>query len=170
MGASVMLRPMSCLIIVSGLVVAPISADLALSDIFSLAALRGQVGERQNHGCGPNPLLALVTEMPTWLQHSLSSPGDMMRSIRSDNAALREFLQFKRVLNRFKDCVKTGDGIRAKKSSLGFSREELTRLGGDELTKFRKGEFANIAGRQIINPGRMPPNAQKSFQYENLLT
>ena len=25
----------------------------------SLAALRGQVGERQNHGCGPNPLLAL---------------------------------------------------------------------------------------------------------------
>ena len=51
-----------------------------------------------------------------------------------------------------------------------FDREELTRLGGDELTKFRKGEFANIAGRQINNPGRMPPNAQKSFQYENLLT
>ena len=51
-----------------------------------------------------------------------------------------------------------------------FDREALTRLGGDELTKFRKGEFANIAGRQIINPGRMPPNAQKSFQYENLLT
>merc|ERR1712180_29531 len=167
---SVMLRPISCLIIVSGLVVTPISADLALSDIFSLAALRGQVGERQNHGCGPNPLLALVTEMPTWLQHSLSSPGDMMRSIRSDNAALREFLQFKRVLNRFKDCVKTGDGIRAKKSSLGLSREELTRLGGDEMTKFRKGEFANIAGRQIVSPGRMPPTAQKSFQYENLLT
>ena len=106
---------------------------------------------------------------------------------------------------RFKDCVKTGDGIRAKKSSLGlsrwagltnslpnyqitwqiswqiigvdltnkltiFDREELTRLGGDELTKFRKGEFVNIAGRQIINPGRMPPTAQKSFQYENLLT
>ena len=87
----------------TGLVLAPISADLALSDIFrldllgklffinisedvmnchhhihrdhdghhhgdsiemikwwhSLAALRGQVGERQNHGCGPNPLLAL---------------------------------------------------------------------------------------------------------------
>merc|ERR1711963_126096 len=167
---SVMLRPISCLIIVSGLVVAPISADLALSDIFSLAALRGQVGEGQNHGCGPNPLLALVTEMPTWLQHSLSSPGDMMRSIRSDNAALREFLQFKRVLNRFKDCVKTGDGIRAKKSSLGLSREALTRLGGDEMTKFRKGEFSNIAGRQIINSGRMPPTAQKSFQYENLLT
>ena len=51
-----------------------------------------------------------------------------------------------------------------------FDREELTRLGGDEMTKFRKGEFANIAGRQIINPGRMPPTAQKSFQYENLLT
>ena len=51
-----------------------------------------------------------------------------------------------------------------------FDREELTRLGGDKMTKFRKGEFANIAGRQIINPGRMPPTAQKSFQYENLLT
>merc|ERR1712112_251448 len=123
MGASVMPHPISSLLFLSGLVLAPISADLALSDIFSLAALRGQVGERQNHGCGPNPLLALVTEMPTWLQHSLSSPGDMMRSIRSDNTALREFLQFKRVLNRFKDCVKTGDGIRAKKSSLGIPRE-----------------------------------------------
>merc|ERR1712107_653149 len=137
---SVMLRPISCLIIVSGLVVAPISADLALSDIFSLAALRGQVGDRQNHGCGPNPLLALVTEMPTWLQHSLSSPGDMMRSIRSDNTALREFLQFKRVLNRFKDCVKTGDGIRAKKSSLGFARGQMANMGRVEMVKPGRGE------------------------------
>ena len=40
----------------------------------------------------------------------------MMRTIRSDGAALREFLQFKRMLTRFKDCIKTGDGIRAKKS------------------------------------------------------
>ena len=72
-----------------------------------------------NQGCGPNPLLALVSEMPLWLQQSLStasSTGDMMRTIRSDGAALREFLQFKRMLSRFKDCIKTGDGIRAKKS------------------------------------------------------
>jgi hypothetical protein len=72
-----------------------------------------------NQGCGPNPLLALVSEMPVWLQQSLStasSTGDMMRTIRSDGTALREFLQFKRMLSRFKDCIKTGDGIRAKKS------------------------------------------------------
>ncbi len=30
----------------------------------------------------------------------------------------REFMEFKRILRRFKDCVKTGDGIRAKKSQL----------------------------------------------------
>ena len=72
-----------------------------------------------NQGCGPNPLLALVSEMPLWLQQSLStasSTGDMMRTIRSDGTALREFLQFKRMLTRFKDCIKTGDGVRAKKS------------------------------------------------------
>jgi hypothetical protein len=72
-----------------------------------------------NQGCGPNPLLALVSDMPFWLQQSLStasSTGDMMRTIRSDGTALREFLQFKRILSRFKDCIKTGDGIRAKKS------------------------------------------------------
>ena len=28
----------------------------------------------------------------------------------------REFLEFKRIVRRFKDCIKTGDGIRAKKS------------------------------------------------------
>merc|ERR550517_80465 len=144
-----MLHPISSLLFASGLGLAPISADLALSDIFSLAALRGQVGERQNHGCGPNPLLALVTEMPTWLQHSLSSPGDMMRSIRSDNTALREFLQFKRVLNRFKDCVKTGDGIRAKKSSLGLTR--LTGSGREELTN----KLMTSMGRgEMVNNGR----------------
>ena len=72
-----------------------------------------------NQGCGPNPLLALVSEMPVWLQQSLStasSTGDMMRTIRSDGTALREFLHFKRILSRFKDCIKTGDGVRAKKS------------------------------------------------------
>ena len=72
-----------------------------------------------NQGCGPNPLLALVSDMPFWLQQSLStgsSTGDMMRTIRSDGTALREFLQFKRILSRFKDCIKTGDGVRAKKS------------------------------------------------------
>ena len=72
-----------------------------------------------NQGCGPNPLLALVSEMPLWLQQSLStasSTGDMLRTIRSDGTALREFLQFKRMLSRFKDCIKTGDGVRAKKS------------------------------------------------------
>ena len=73
-----------------------------------------------NQGCGPNPLLALVTEMPLWLQESLtaSSTGEMMRSIRSDGTALREFLHFKRMLRRFKDCIKTGDGVRAKKAEL----------------------------------------------------
>ena len=61
----------------------------------------------------------------------------MMRGIRSDGAAYQEFLQLKRSLSRsslllkklliynllepfslirFKDCIKTGDGIRAKKS------------------------------------------------------
>ena len=32
------------------------------------------------------------------------------------NVNFREFMEFKRILRRFKDCVKTGDGIRAKKS------------------------------------------------------
>ena len=34
------------------------------------------------------------------------------------NILCREFLEFKRILRRFKDCVKTGDGIRAKKSEI----------------------------------------------------
>merc|ERR1712080_329481 len=104
-------------------------ADVSLAELLSLSALNGFHSEQPpNNGCGPNPLLALVTDMPPWLQHSLSSPGntvDMMRSIRSDGSALREFLKFKRVLNRFKDCVKTGDGIRAKKS--GTETEMLER-------------------------------------------
>ena len=29
---------------------------------------------------------------------------------------LREFLEFKKIVRRFKDCIKTGDGVRAKKS------------------------------------------------------
>ena len=28
----------------------------------------------------------------------------------------REFLEFKQIVRRFKDCIKTGDGVRAKKS------------------------------------------------------
>ena len=85
-----------------------------------------------NQGCGPNPLLALVSEMPLWLQQSLStssSTGDMMRTIRSDGTALREFLQFKRMLSRFKDCIKTGDGIRAKKSETSPLNQPISNHG-----------------------------------------
>ena len=34
----------------------------------------------------------------------------------SDYFMCREFLEFKKIVRRFKDCIKTGDGIRAKKS------------------------------------------------------
>ena len=88
------------------------------------------------HGCGPNPLVLLLSEMPTWFQRTLAltSNGDMMRTIRSDENIrrkgkvkkyqkglemihfFREFLEFKRIVRRFKDCIKTGDGVRAKKS------------------------------------------------------
>merc|ERR1711935_640279 len=65
-----------------------------------------------HHGCGSNPLLELVREMPPWL-------ADMPRSTRRDMPAqLREFMLLKRRLARFKDCVKTGDGVRAKKSEM----------------------------------------------------
>ena len=38
------------------------------------------------HGCDPNPLVLLLSEMPTWFQRTLAltSNGDMMRTIRSD--------------------------------------------------------------------------------------
>merc|ERR1719411_2034394 len=70
------------------------------------------------HGCGPNPLVLLLSEMPTWFQRTLAltSNGDMVRTIRSDENIHREFLEFKKIVRRFKDCIKTGDGVRAKKS------------------------------------------------------
>merc|ERR550532_178119 len=70
------------------------------------------------HGCGPNPLALLLSEMPPWFQRTLAltSNGDMMRTIRSDENIRREFLEFKKIVRRFKDCIKTGDGIRAKKA------------------------------------------------------
>ena len=91
------------------------------------------LGQIDYQGCGPNPLVALLSEMPSWLQRTmaLTSSRDMIRTIRSDGSILRfvptslncnscvyfrEFMEFKRILRRFKDCVKTGDGIRAKKS------------------------------------------------------
>ena len=71
-------------------------------------------------------IIAGVPKMPVWLQRTLSttSSGDLMRTIRSDGALLREFLNFKRMLSRFKDCIKTGDGIRAKKSERLTDEEE----------------------------------------------
>jgi len=72
------------------------------------------LGQIDFQGCGPHPLVSLLSEMPTWLQRTM----DMTRTIRSDGTILREFLEFKRILRRFKDCIKTGDGIRAKKSVL----------------------------------------------------
>ena len=90
--------------------------------------------------------------------------------LRSDNTALREFLQFKRVLNRcraeskrsvniscrFKDCVKTGDGIRAKKSSQGLAR--LTGLGREELTNklinLGRGEMTSLGRGEMTKTGR----------------
>ena len=36
--------------------------------------------------------------------------------IKSYICVFREFLEFKQIVRRFKDCIKTGDGVRAKKS------------------------------------------------------
>ena len=62
---------------------------------------------------------------------------------------------------RFKDCVKTGDGIRAKKSSLGLARltgagrDEMTNLGREELTNLGRGELTNKMGRgEMMSRGR----------------
>merc|ERR1711874_668234 len=91
--------------------------SLALSQYF---AQDGLVGHVPSHGCGPNPLVLLLSEMPVWLQRTLAltTNGDMMRTIRSDENIRREFLEFKKIVRRFKDCIKTGDGIRAKKSRI----------------------------------------------------
>ena len=47
------------------------------------------------HGCGPNPLALLLSEMPTWFQRTLAltSNGDMMRTIRSDENIRRSRLE-----------------------------------------------------------------------------
>merc|ERR1712117_627147 len=89
---------------------------LALSQL--LAQDDNLLGQSDYQGCGPNPLVKLFSDMPIWLQRTmaLTSSQDMSRTIRSDGTILREFMEFKRILRRFKDCVKTGDGIRAKKS------------------------------------------------------
>lgn len=101
-------------------------ADLRAFRPFSLSQILTQdesmlgLGQIDFQGCGPHPLVSLLSEMPTWLQRTmaLTSQQDMTRTIRSDGTILREFLEFKRILRRFKDCIKTGDGIRAKKSVL----------------------------------------------------
>ena len=49
---------------------------------------------------------------------------------------------------RFKDCVKTGDGIRAKKSSLGLAR--LTGSGREELTN----KLTNLERGEMTKTGR----------------
>ena len=42
-------------------------------------------------GCGPNPLVSLLSEMPVWLQRTmaLTDNRDMIRTIRSDGSILR---------------------------------------------------------------------------------
>ena len=66
---------------------------------------------------------------------------------------------------RFKDCVKTGDGIRAKKSSLGLTsltgsgREELnnklmTSMGRGEMTSMGRGELTSMGRGEMVNNGR----------------
>merc|ERR1711860_371963 len=93
------------------------SAQLTAQDLLGLAELNGQSGI--DYGCGPNPLLQLVRDMPHWLVQSIATArnnGDMFRGIRSDGAAYQEFHHLKRDLSRFRDCLKAGDGVKAKKA------------------------------------------------------
>merc|ERR1719242_931557 len=100
-----------------------VKADFNVFRPFSLSQLLAPddslLGQVDYQGCGPNPLVSLLSEMPAWLQRTmaLTDNREMVRTIRSDGTTLREFMEFKQILRRFKDCVKTGDGIRAKKSS-----------------------------------------------------
>ena len=70
------------------------------SPILSLVCLMlpvqdGLVGHVPSHGCGPNPLVLLLSEMPVWLQRTLAltTNGDMMRTIRSDENIRRSRLE-----------------------------------------------------------------------------
>ena len=131
-------------------------------------------------GRSPNKIISFLQPQLSLVFSMLVKIGSIWAHfeslLRSDNTALREFLQFKRVLNRwaewkenissiqdfpsifcrFKDCVKTGDGIRAKKSSLGLARltgsgrEELT----NKLTNLERGELANLGRGEMNNMGR----------------
>ena len=128
-------------------------------------------------GRSPNKIISFLQPQLSLVFSMSVKIGSIWESLlRSDNTALREFLQFKRVLNRwaewkenissiqdfpsiycrFKDCVKTGDGIRAKKSSLGLARltgsgrEELT----NKLTNLGRGELANLGRGEMTKLGR----------------
>ena len=49
------------------------------------------LGRVDYQGCGPNPLVSLLSEMPAWLQRTmaLTDNRDMIRTIRSDGSILR---------------------------------------------------------------------------------
>merc|ERR1711962_638206 len=88
------------LLLVSFLVNCGTYANLSLQDLMGLAEINN-LHTGRNYGCGPNPLLQLVRDMPHWLVRSIATArnnGDMMRNLRSDGAAYQEFLFLKRNL------------------------------------------------------------------------
>ncbi|XP_057375367.1 uncharacterized protein LOC130696293 [Daphnia carinata] len=92
-------------------VVVSMHAMLLVLSVAGLPAHHQVEARQSSDGCGPNPLVAVISYAREFADFS---PYQLMRFIESDTKAGS---QLRSLLRTYDDCVRTGDGARYKKSS-----------------------------------------------------